>query len=141
LTQDSNPAASPTPCQDIQGDGRWMSLHNRFVSDSKGKEPDVLFVGDSLVQLLHEFEGLLPRGKSPNPLRERNASVNALVQAEVASLSHVSFLDVDPGFIHSDGSIAHQDMYDYLHLTPQAYQRVCQPLHERIKSLLDKHAP
>lgn len=30
--------------------------HNRFVSDSKGKEPDVLFVGDSLVQLMHEFE-------------------------------------------------------------------------------------
>uniref|UniRef100_A0A672KMF3 Platelet-activating factor acetylhydrolase IB subunit alpha1 n=2 Tax=Sinocyclocheilus grahami TaxID=75366 RepID=A0A672KMF3_SINGR len=56
MSEDSNPAASPTPCQDIQGDGRWMSLHNRFVSDSKGKEPDVLFVGDSLVQLLHEFE-------------------------------------------------------------------------------------
>uniref|UniRef100_A0A9J8D7Z7 Platelet-activating factor acetylhydrolase IB subunit alpha1 n=1 Tax=Cyprinus carpio carpio TaxID=630221 RepID=A0A9J8D7Z7_CYPCA len=54
--------------------------------------------------------GLLPRGKNPNPLRERNASVNALVQAEVVSLSHVSFLDVDPGFIHSDGSILHQDM-------------------------------
>lgn len=30
--------------------------HNRFVSDSKGKEPDVLFIGDSLIQLLHEFE-------------------------------------------------------------------------------------
>lgn len=26
------------------------------MSDSKGKEPDVVFVGDSLVQLLHEFE-------------------------------------------------------------------------------------
>ncbi|XP_059363640.1 platelet-activating factor acetylhydrolase IB subunit alpha1-like [Carassius carassius] len=221
MSEDSNPAASPSPCQDIQGDGRWMSLHNRFVSDSKGKEPDVLFVGDSLVQLLHEFEvwrklfsplhalnfgvsgdatqhvlwrlingeldyispkvvvlwvgtnnhgntpeqicggimaiinvihqklphahtlvlGLLPRGKSPNPLRERNASVNALVQAEAASLSYASFLDVDPGFIHSDGSILHQDMYDYLHLTQQAYQKVCQPLYERIKSLLDKQAP
>ena len=23
---DSNPAATPTPCEDIQGDGRWMSL-------------------------------------------------------------------------------------------------------------------
>ena len=29
--------------------------HNRFVSDSKDKEPDVLFVGDSLVQLMHQF--------------------------------------------------------------------------------------
>ncbi|XDV40075.1 hypothetical protein PO909_009228 [Leuciscus waleckii] len=177
MSGDSNPAATPTPCQDTQGDGRWMSLHNRFVSDSKGKEPDVLFIGDSLIQLLHALNfgiggdatqhvlwrlingeldhispkvvvlwvgtnnhghtpeqilggimaivnvihqklpnahtlvlGLLPRGKSPNPLRERNASVNAQVQAEVVSLSHVSFLDMDPGFIQSDGSIAHQDI-------------------------------
>lgn len=31
------------------------SQHNRFVSDSKDKEPDVLFVGDSLIQLMHQF--------------------------------------------------------------------------------------
>ncbi|KAL7875198.1 hypothetical protein SRHO_G00061680 [Serrasalmus rhombeus] len=218
---DDNPAATPTPCEDVQGDGRWMSMHNRFVSDSKGKEPEVLFVGDSLVQLLHEFEvwrklfsplhtlnfgiggdatqhvlwrltngevdhicpkvvvlwvgtnnhghtpeqicggimaiinvinqrlpqahilvlGLLPRGKSPNPLRDRNARVNALVQAELAPLSFASFLDVDPGFVQPDGSILHQDLYDYLHLTPQAYQRVCRPLHARVKALLEAHAP
>lgn len=24
--EDPNPAATPTPCEDIQGDGRWMSL-------------------------------------------------------------------------------------------------------------------
>lgn len=217
---DSNPAATPTPCLDIQGDNRWMSLHNRFVSDSKDKEPDVLFVGDSLVQLLHQFEvwrelfsplhalnfgvggdatqhvlwrlingeldhispkivvlwvgtnnhghtaeqifggimsivqviadklpnahtlvlGILPRGKSPNPLREKNAQVNRLVQEAVSSLHHASFLNVDPGFVHSNGSIAHQDMYDYLHLTPHAYHAVCQPLHAHIKRLLEKPA-
>lgn len=26
MSGDSNPAATPTPCQDTQGDGRWMSL-------------------------------------------------------------------------------------------------------------------
>lgn len=217
---DSNPAATPTPCEDTQGDNRWMSLHNRFVSDSKDKEPDVLFVGDSLVQLLHQFEvwrelfsplhalnfgvggdatqhvlwrltngeldhispkivvlwvgtnnhghtaeqvfggimsivqviadklpnahtlvlGILPRGKSPNPLRERNAQVNRLVQEAVSSLHHASFLNVDPGFVHSNGSISHQDMYDYLHLTPHAYHAVCEPLHAHIKRLLEKPA-
>ncbi|KAG7469253.1 hypothetical protein MATL_G00127060 [Megalops atlanticus] len=189
-SEDSNPAATATPCVDTQGDGRWMSLHNRFVADSKDKEPDVLFVGDSLVQLLHQFEvwrelfsplhalnfgvggdatqhvlwrlsngeldhispkvvvlwvgtnnhghtpeqisggiativrlinsklprahtlvlGLLPRGKSPNPLRERNARVNQLVQQAVPALPRASFLSVDPGFVHSDGSISHQDL-------------------------------
>ncbi|KAF3692123.1 Platelet-activating factor acetylhydrolase IB subunit gamma [Channa argus] len=179
--EDPNPAATPTPCKDIQGDGRWMSLHNRFVSDSKDKEPDVLFVGDSLVQLMHQFGvvvlwvgtnnhghtpeqictgimaivqviknklphahtvilGLLPRGKSPNPLRERNAKVNKLVQEAVSSLPHASFLNVDPGFVHSNGTISHQDMYDYLHLTPQGYQAVCEPLHAHLISMLEKPA-
>lgn len=32
--------------------------HNRFVSDCKDKEPDVLFVGDSMVQLLQQYEVL-----------------------------------------------------------------------------------
>ncbi|XP_013875943.1 platelet-activating factor acetylhydrolase IB subunit gamma [Austrofundulus limnaeus] len=214
----SNPAATPTPCEDTQGDGRWMSLHDGFVSYSKDKEPDVLFVGDSLVQLMHQFGiwrqlfsplhclnfgvggdatqhvlwrlsngeldnispkvvvlwvgtnnhghtpeqicggimaivqlihnklpnahtlvlGLLPRGKMPNPLRERNAKVNKLVQDALSSVPHGSFLNVDPGFVLSDGSISHQDMYDYLHLTSHGYQAVCEPLHAHIKSLLEK---
>uniref|UniRef100_A0A8C7Y5Z2 Uncharacterized protein n=1 Tax=Oryzias sinensis TaxID=183150 RepID=A0A8C7Y5Z2_9TELE len=53
--EDSNPAATPTECKDIHGDGRWMSLHNHFVAESKDREPDVLFVGDSLIQLMHQF--------------------------------------------------------------------------------------
>ncbi|XP_029959324.1 platelet-activating factor acetylhydrolase IB subunit gamma [Salarias fasciatus] len=213
-------AATPVPCQDVQGDERWMSLHDGFVSYSKGKEPEVLFVGDSLIQLMHQFgiwrelfsplhslnfgiggdatqhvlwrlingeldsispkvvvlwvgtnnhghtpeqicEGimaivqvikdkvphahtlvlsLLPRGKAPNPLRERNAKVNKLVQTALLSLPHASFLDVDSGFVQPDGTISHQDMYDYLHLTPQGYQSVCEPLHKTITALLDKPA-
>lgn len=84
------------------------------------------------------FKGLLPRGKMPNPLRERNAKVNQLVQEAVSSLPHASFLSVDPGFVHSSGSISHQDMYDYLHLTPRGYQAVCEPLHAQLKSMLDE---
>lgn len=86
------------------------------------------------------FQGILPRGKSPNALRERNAKVNKLVQEAVLSLPHASFLNVDPGFVHSNGSISHHDMYDYLHLTPQGYQAVCEPLHAHLKSMLDKPA-
>ncbi|XP_023689031.1 platelet-activating factor acetylhydrolase IB subunit gamma [Paramormyrops kingsleyae] len=215
---DSNPATIPTPCVDIQGDGRWMSLHNRFVSDSKDKEPDVLFVGDSLVQLLQQFEvwrdlfsplhalnfgvggdatqhvlwrlsngeldhispkvvvlwvgtnnhghtpeqicegiiaiarlisnkllhahtlilGLLPRGEIPNTLRDRNAKVNELLQQAVPSLPRASYLSVDRGFVQSNGKISHQDMYDYLHLTPQGYHNVCKPVHDAITHLLEK---
>lgn len=30
--------------------------HNRFVLDCKDKEPDVLFVGDFMVQLMQQYE-------------------------------------------------------------------------------------
>lgn len=44
-----NPAASPIPASDVHGDGRWMSMHNRFISETKEKEPDVIFIGDSIL--------------------------------------------------------------------------------------------
>ncbi|ELW71054.1 Platelet-activating factor acetylhydrolase IB subunit gamma [Tupaia chinensis] len=102
MSAEENPASKPTPVQDVQGDGRWMSLvsnaafdtrvgcvcwgggtrkglirklggadprsvraidspscvpqHHRFVADSKDKEPEVVFIGDSLVQLMHQCE-------------------------------------------------------------------------------------
>ncbi|XP_078002013.1 platelet-activating factor acetylhydrolase IB subunit alpha1 isoform X2 [Phascolarctos cinereus] len=170
-----NPASTPTPVQDVQGDGRWMSLHHRFVADSKDKEPEVVFIGDSLVQLLHQCElwrelfsplhalnfgmggdstqhvlwrlengelehirpkALLPRGQHPNPLREKNRRVNELVRAALAGRPRAHFLDADPGFVHSDGTISHHDMYDYLHLTRLGYTPVCRALHALLLRLL-----
>ncbi|MBN3283021.1 PA1B2 acetylhydrolase, partial [Polyodon spathula] len=142
--------------------------HHRFVSDSKDKEPEVLFVGDCLVQLLHHVGawrwiessgdacsvsvntracccwselcvlGLLPRGRSPNALRVKNARVNQLIQEALPSLPGASFLDVDPGFVLSDGTISHHDMYDYLHLTRAGYATVCQPIHTRLLAMLEQ---
>ncbi|XP_051901393.1 platelet-activating factor acetylhydrolase IB subunit alpha1-like [Pristis pectinata] len=211
-----NPAAIPVAPLDVQGDGRWMSQHNRFVADTKDKEPDVLFVGDSLVQLLHQFEiwqelfsplhalnfgiggdatqhvlwrlqhgelenirpkvivlwvgtnnhghtaeqvaggieaivrllnqrqpqarvivlGLLPRGRDPNPLRVKNAQVNELVRA----IPGACFLDVDPGFVSPDGTLSHGDLYDYLHLTRQAYAQVCRLIHAQVLQQLGEAA-
>ncbi|KAI4897704.1 hypothetical protein NFI96_012944 [Prochilodus magdalenae] len=54
--EDTNPAACPEPVVDVQGDARWMSQHNRCVQECKDAEPDVLFVGDSMVQLMQQQE-------------------------------------------------------------------------------------
>uniref|UniRef100_A0AAZ1WX61 Platelet-activating factor acetylhydrolase IB subunit alpha2 n=1 Tax=Oreochromis aureus TaxID=47969 RepID=A0AAZ1WX61_OREAU len=171
---DVNPAAVPQPVEDVQGDGRWLSQHSRFVQECKDAEPDVLFVGDSMVQLMHQYEvwrelfsplhalnfgiggdttcnvlwrlqngelenirpkvvvlwvgtnnyehtaeqvaggilaiaellttrlpkakivvlGLLPRGERPNPLREKNAAVNAHLRSWLPRLSQAQLLDV-----------------------------------------------
>ncbi|XP_069803199.1 platelet-activating factor acetylhydrolase IB subunit alpha2 isoform X2 [Dendropsophus ebraccatus] len=176
---DTNSAAVPHAAEDIQGDGRWLSQHNRFVLDCKDKEPDVLFVGDSMVQLLQQYEvivlwigtnnhensadevaggieaiiklintlqpqakiivmGLLPRGEKPNPLREKNTRVNQLLRSWLPRLPGVQLLDVDFGFVHSDGAISRHDMFDFLHLTAAGYAKVCRPLHELIMQLLEE---
>ncbi|XP_056398624.1 platelet-activating factor acetylhydrolase IB subunit alpha1 isoform X2 [Hyla sarda] len=214
---DVNPAAVPTPMPDGHGDGRWLSMHNNFVASSKDKEPEVVFIGDSNVQLLHQLEiwrdlfsplhalnfgglsdgtqhvlwrlengeldhirpkiivlwvgtynfchtaeqiaggvqaivrcmeqrqpqakvivlGLLPRGQHPNPLRERNRRVNELLIEGLQPMANAIFLDVDPGFVHSDGTISHHDMIDYLHLSRLGYSRVCQTLHKTLLQLLE----
>ncbi|KAL1502845.1 hypothetical protein ABEB36_007929 [Hypothenemus hampei] len=47
-----NPCIIPTVPQDVVGDGRWMSMHNRFVKQAKTSEPEVVLIGDSIIQQL-----------------------------------------------------------------------------------------
>lgn len=83
-------------------------------------------------------QGLLPRGEKPNPLRQKNAKVNNLLKASLPKLPNVQLLDVDVGFVHSDGTISYHDMFDFLHLTGGGYAKVCKPLHELIMQLLEE---
>ncbi|KAG8546632.1 hypothetical protein GDO81_030198 [Engystomops pustulosus] len=205
-TTRKEPAAVATAVPDVYGDGSWMSLHNHYVASSKDKEPEVVFIGDSNVMLLHQLEiwrelfsplhalnfgglgegtqhvlwrlengelehirpkrsrllggvpaivrcmeqrqpqakvivlGLLPRGKNPNPLRERNRRVNELLAEALPSTPNAVLLDADPGFVQSDGSISHHDLYDYLHLSRLGYSRLCPTLHRELLRLLEGSA-
>ncbi|XP_053655744.1 platelet-activating factor acetylhydrolase IB subunit alpha2 [Cherax quadricarinatus] len=51
-----NTATQASPLQDVHGDGRWLSMHNRFVNQAREMEPDVVFVGDSLVANLQSTD-------------------------------------------------------------------------------------
>jgi len=46
------PAYLPSMKEDLFGDGQWLSVHNRFAADAKEKEPEVVFIGDSLIAYL-----------------------------------------------------------------------------------------
>ncbi|KAF6728817.1 Platelet-activating factor acetylhydrolase IB subunit beta [Oryzias melastigma] len=213
-----NPAAVAQPVEDVQGDGRWLSQHTRFVQECKDGEPDVLFIGDSMVQLMQQHEvwrevfsplhslnfgiggdttcnvlwrlqngelenirpkvvvlwvgtnnhehtaeqvaggilaiaqmlttrlpkakivvlSLLPRGERPNLLREKNATVNGLVRSWLPRLRQAQFLDVSREFVHSDGTISPQDMFDYLHLTAAGYRTISKPLSELLLQILEE---
>ncbi|KAG7311397.1 hypothetical protein JYU34_002439 [Plutella xylostella] len=51
-----NPCSVAAPQHDCDGDGRWTSIHNRFLSDAKGKDADVIFIGDSILQALEHTD-------------------------------------------------------------------------------------
>ncbi|OWF39606.1 platelet-activating factor acetylhydrolase IB subunit beta-like [Mizuhopecten yessoensis] len=217
MAEMKNCADNPEPVEDIHGDGRWMSQHLRFIAEGKEREPDVLFIGDSIIQQMrfskvwkmlleplhclnfgiggdqtqnvlwrvsnqeldnvspdvivlmvgtnnhgHNAEqivdgimaiaevvrtkqpkaqliimGILPRGQNPNPLRIKNSKVNSLLEAKLRCRENATFFAVDDEvFVGSDGSISASDMYDYLHLTPEGYTKLCEPLLGVVEDLL-----
>ncbi len=81
-------------------------------------------------------QSLLPRGHLVNPLRERNAQVNELLAHKLMLMTRVQLVNTAPDFVQPDGTISHLDMYDYLHLTPNGYRRVFEPLHDLLLQLL-----
>ncbi|XP_022227455.1 platelet-activating factor acetylhydrolase IB subunit beta homolog [Drosophila obscura] len=51
-----NPCVFPTPIPDDEGDKRWHSIHRRFISDCREKDPDVIFLGDCIFETLQDSE-------------------------------------------------------------------------------------
>lgn len=47
-----NPCVLAQPPDDRDGDGRWKSMHDRYVEEAQVSDSDVLFIGDSIVQQL-----------------------------------------------------------------------------------------
>lgn len=95
----------------------------------------------------HEFlntwfpalQSLLPRGERPNPLREKNATVNGLVRSWLPRLGQqAQFLDVGRDLVHSDGTIIPQDMFDFLHLTSTGYGSIAKPLSDLLLQILEE---
>ncbi|XP_065200931.1 platelet-activating factor acetylhydrolase IB subunit beta homolog [Planococcus citri] len=49
-----NKCIIPTIPVDNDGDGRWNSQHNCQLAETKEKEPDVVFIGDTIIQDLQQ---------------------------------------------------------------------------------------
>ena len=46
------PSTTPREAEDQHGDGRWIAMHQRFLTETRDAEPEILWVGDSLIQNL-----------------------------------------------------------------------------------------
>ena len=79
---------------------------------------------------------LLPRGKNPGPLRDRNKQVNEIIQQSLKQRPKARYFDISSGFVSSDGTISTSDMYDFLHLTRHGYEKIVTPLVDELKEIL-----
>ena len=89
-----------------------------------------------IVNIILCLQSLLPRGKLPNPLREKHFQVNHTLKEAIETIPNSIYLDSDPGFVRSDGIISHEDMFDYLHLTRKGYKKFCQHINNVIVKFL-----
>ena len=83
------------------------------------------------------YQGIPPRGKFPNKLREKIQAVNDSVAARIGDIENVQFYAVDASlFVQADGSISPSDMYDFLHMTASGCQKLAEPLVDELESIL-----
>ncbi|KAK6633884.1 hypothetical protein RUM43_001480 [Polyplax serrata] len=92
---------------------------------------------DSYIVLLE----LLPRGKYPNPNRERNEKANQIVRCCAKSIPKCEVLNVGKDLVQANGEIDDRDMFDYLHLTAAGYEKVFEPVYELLTQLFAEGEP
>ena len=78
---------------------------------------------------------IFPRGKEPNPQRDKNAEASKIA-GELADNEHVYYLDIGPKFLAEDGTLDRDIMPDYLHLTPQGYQIWADGIEDKVAELM-----
>ncbi len=102
----------------------WQGLNQGFYVLLK--LPVIFFVSQAIP----------PRGKEPNPLRDKNAAVNKILAKLLPTIPKAELLDAVGDFILSDGTINPLEMYDYLHFTSRGYEKIFEPLQMRLEDLL-----
>jgi len=80
--------------------------------------------------------GIFPRGEKPNPGREKNDKVNAIVSKLDDGGKTVTYLDIGEKFLQPDKTISKDIMPDFLHLSEKGYQIWADAIKEPLVELL-----
>ena len=72
----------------------------------------------------------------PFEVKERQREL--IPHGYLAKAANVQLLNIDGGFVHLDGAISCQDIFDFLHLTRGGYSKIRKPLHKLIMQLLEE---
>lgn len=80
--------------------------------------------------------GIFPRGEKPGPQREKLAAVNQII-AKLDGTQNVTFLDIGPKFLTSDGLITKDIMPDFLHPNEKGYRIWAEAIEPTVKKLME----
>jgi lysophospholipase L1-like esterase len=78
--------------------------------------------------------GIFPRGKKPNPGRDKIAATNKLISKYQGGA--VQYMDIGAKFIEPDGTISKEVMHDSLHLAPKGYDIWAEAIEGKVKELV-----
>ena len=80
---------------------------------------------------------IFPRGEKPSPLRDRIAEVNRAI-SRLDGTRNVTFLDIGPKFLTSEGLITKDIMPDYLHPNEKGYRIWAEATEPIVRKLMGK---
>jgi lysophospholipase L1-like esterase len=127
-------------------DGITPKVCMLMIGTNNGKDPaDDVVAG--ITAIIKEFQkkspstkvlllGIFPRGEKPNPAREKNDKVNAVIAKLDDGGKTVKYLDIGAKFLNDDKSISKEIMYDFLHLTEKGYGLWVEAVMPAVKELL-----
>lgn len=78
---------------------------------------------------------VFPRGEKPNEQREKLQKVNATI-SKLHDGKDVHYLDIGDKFVEPDGTISKDIMPDFLHLSPEGYQRWADAISAKLEKLM-----
>ena len=78
---------------------------------------------------------IFPRSENPSPQRGKVLQVNQILQ-KLADDRNVIWVDFGYKFVQSDGTIPHDLMPDYLHLSPRGYDIWADSMEDKLSAIL-----
>ena len=116
------------------------------TNNSNGEDNTVDQIADGVTAIVRKLReklpqtkvlllAIFPRGENPSALRGKVLQVNQIIR-KLADEQNVFWIDFGHKFVNSDGTIPHDLMPDYLHLSKRGYEIWAEAIEDKLSAIL-----
>jgi lysophospholipase L1-like esterase len=116
------------------------------TNNSNGEDNTVDQIADGVTAIVKKLReklpstrvllvSIFPRGENPNPQRGKVLQVNQIIQ-KLADGRDIFWVDFGQQFVNRDGTIPHELMPDYLHLSKRGYEIWAEAIEDKLAAIL-----